>query len=73
MGKAGATVGVDAVALVGATLRGDAALLVDASRHLLVVGLERLGEVAVCEVHDSDPSTGAGPEFDRLRSDSSLR
>jgi len=53
---------------------GVAVLLVDASRHELVVGLERLGDKAVCEVHDSDPFENCGARaFDHLRPDSSLR
>jgi hypothetical protein len=53
---------------------GVAVLLVDASRDELVVGLERLGDKAVCEVHDSDPFENFGARaFDHLRPDSSLR
>ena len=53
---------------------GVAVLLVDVSRHELVVGLERLGDEAVCEVHGSDPFENCGARaFDHLRPDSSLR
>ena len=45
---------------IGAALGGEATLLVDAIRELLVVGLERLAEVAVCEVHESDPFERCG-------------
>ena len=55
-----AMAGLGALALVGAALGGDATLLVDANRELLVVGLERLAEVAVCEVHESDPFERCG-------------
>ena len=58
--EAMATAGVGALALVGAALGGDATLLVDAIRELLVVGLERLASVAVCEVHESDPFERCG-------------
>ena len=52
LNEAGATTGT--LALLGAG-SGDAALLIDAGCHELVVGLQGLGDVAVCEVHDSDP------------------
>ena len=55
-----ATAGIGALALDGAALGGEATLLVDAIGELLVVGLERLADVAVCEVHESDPFERCG-------------
>ena len=65
--------GLGELALVGAALGGDATLLVDANRELLVVGLERLADVAVARFMSPIPSGGAGPVSRLLRSDSSLR
>ena len=64
-----ARAGVGALALVRPTLGDDATLLVDACRDELVVGLERLGDVSVCEVHDPDPfeRCGAGVPAAEIR------
>jgi hypothetical protein len=40
---------------LGESVVDDAALFLDAGRHEVVVGLERLCDETVCEVHDSVP------------------
>jgi len=67
--KAVSGAGIGALALVGPTVGEDATLLVDACRDELVVGLERLGDVSVCEVHDPDPfeRCGAGVPAAEIR------
>jgi hypothetical protein len=52
LNEAGATTRTLAATSAGG---GDATLLIDAGCHELVVGLQGLRDVAVCEIHDFDP------------------